>query len=208
VQSAGCRVSAATQPERPTEQSDRYQRVKNAGRTSPKSVVLEPALLQLRVASPAPAARRATPSDPPHAQRWARCCCCCCCCCCPPSPPLLPRTYSSAECLPLARPSTYPCPPPAALRQLVKRTLPSGSPPRPPGPVRSRLQPCTPISSGVQASHGHTWRQGTWANLCSNRPDHGQHGARFRPSPMPWDPTRLPSSIVTYYTTRPSMHNR
>jgi hypothetical protein len=185
VQRAACSDAA-----RKDKRTERQVPTGQEGGTSPESVVLEPAPLQLRVASPAPAARRATPSDPPHAQGGpaavvaATAATALVAVVAAVAAAAATAAYSSAECLLPTHPPAYPCPTPAALRQLVKRTLPPGSSPRPPGPVSSRLQPCTPISSGVQASHGHTWRQGARAGLCSNRPGHHQHWARFRPNPM------------------------
>jgi hypothetical protein len=62
------RVHAATQPERTSEQSDRYQRVKKAGRAQSRSFSnLRRCNCEWLAQPQRRAARRATPSDPPHA---------------------------------------------------------------------------------------------------------------------------------------------
>jgi hypothetical protein len=190
----GCwdRESACSDAARKDKRTERQVPTGQEGGTSPKSVVLEPAPLQLRVASPAPAARRATPSDPPHAQGG------------PAAVAAAAATalvaavaavatatatatapYPSAECPPLVCPSTCLSMSNTGSLAAARQTHPPAWKPSP--PARSRLLPAATLHANILGRPGESRphvETGARAGLCSNRPGHHQHWARFRPNPM------------------------
>jgi hypothetical protein len=149
VQRAAC-SDAATKDKR----TERQVPTGQAGGTSPKSVVLEPAPLQLRVASPAPAARRATPSDPPHAQGGPAVVAAAATALVAAVAAVATATapYSSAECPPLVYPSACLSMSSTGSLAAARQTHPPAWKPSP--PARSRLLPAATLHANIRGRPG------------------------------------------------------